>query len=248
MGKVQKLDVLLYGNGGETNTARRIGLLLHEFCEQLSFIVPHHCQSACTLLALTGKEIIAGDLALFSPVDPGLTSTSDTPSGSPGTLASEDVRLFCDMAEQWFGVSDQASKHQLLEALMHSVFPTTLTSLYRSTEEQRQIAEELLAFHQPDNQDFPKAQVIEQLMHGYHSHHYSLTGNDLAALGLNITRNQEVELIAWRIASKLGANIGSRAMQSIDEPLNDMLIASKESTFIRQKHPHVPAPSWQNIK
>ena len=241
LGYSDKLDVVLYGRGGEINATRRIALLLNEFCQQLSFIVPHYCQSAFTLLALSGNEIVSGELAMFSPIDPGLTSHTAA-SGAPDTLSSEDIRLFFKMTEQWFGIQESAAKQQAMASLMGSIFPANLTALYRANLEQKYIGEELLGIHQPGKQH-----IVEQLMEGYHSHHFSLSGKDLENLGLKVSRDEKCENLAWSIARKLNAVLGSRAMQSVEDPLTDTLFATEQGIKIRQRHPHVPAPKWLDI-
>src|SRR3989338_1865805 len=71
-GPVRQLDLVLQSRGGEVNASRRIAMLLRSYCEQLHVLVPFYCQSAATLLALAADQIIAGELAMFSPIDPHL--------------------------------------------------------------------------------------------------------------------------------------------------------------------------------
>ncbi|MEM6830959.1 MAG: hypothetical protein AAGA66_18275 [Bacteroidota bacterium] len=247
IGRTERLDVLLYGRGGEVNAARRIGLLLHEFTENLCFLVPYHCQSSCTILALSGHEIIAGDLSIFSPIDPFLNATDA--EGMPGSLASEDVRLFAEMSKNWFGldVKNEEVRTQLLASVAGSIFPTTLTSLYRSTLELRHIAEELLAFQLPDTTTEYRAEIVNQLLFGYHSHSYALTRKDLTEMGLTISRNEEVETITWEIAQELNSFIGGGLRQTPQDPRNDVLLSTSARTMVRQRHLDVIAPVWKEI-
>lgn len=241
-----RIDVVLYGRGGEINAARRIALLLHAHCEQLSFIVPYHCQSACTALALSGKEILPGELALFSPIDPRLNAEDAENNDGPGALASEDVRLFYNMSKDWFGLDGQEIREQLLAALASSIFPTTLTSLYRSTLEIKQIATELLTFQLP-GQSQCVHEIVEQLVNGYHSHSYALTAGELASLGLNIIENKPVARAAWDIALKLNALLGGGARKSPQDPRNDVLLASRKKIMVRKRTPGMIAPEWAKL-
>src|SRR5207244_13406662 len=91
LGKVPRLDVLLYCSGGEIGAARRIGLMLQEACERLAMIVPDRCRSAGTIVALAGEAIVARRAAIFSPVDPLLQSAAGD-GEAPGAVSAEGVR------------------------------------------------------------------------------------------------------------------------------------------------------------
>lgn len=248
IGHVERLDIVLYGRGGEINAARRIALLLHEFTNHLCFIVPHHCESACTILTLSGHEIIPGDVALFSPIDPLLNAAETTSDNSPGALASEDIRLFCEMSEEWFGIAGEESRSQLLAALASSIFPTTLTSLYRSTLELKSIAEELLAFQLPQKLSQDRTKIIEQLMFGYHSHSFALTGDNMIQIGLAVSRENEVEAFAWKISTQLRAVIGGGVRQTPKDPRNDVLFATKDYVTVRRRYPEIITPVWETME
>ena len=246
LGRVPKLDVVLHGRGGEINAARRIALLLNKFTDHLSFIVPYHCESACTVLVLSGKEIIASDMAVFSPIDTHLNVAVGS-DGDPSSLASEDVRLFTEMGKQWFGVESEEERTQLLSALASSVFPTTLTSLYRSNLEQQQISQELIAMQLPDVPEEYRNDIVEQLRCGYHSHSYALTGDDLAELGLKIVKSDAVDALSWPLATRVNRVVGGAARQNMEDPRNDFLIATTETTWIRQVHPRAFGPTWVEV-
>jgi len=241
-----ELDVVLYGRGGEINAARRIALLLRKYATKLCFIVPHHCQSSYTALALSGDKIVGGDLAMFSPIDPRLNASQSTDEDSPSALASEDIRVFREMGEDWFGVDKQGCV-QLLEYLAASIFPTTLTSLYRSTREVKSIGEELIGFQLPQTSIEDRAAIVDQLLFGYHSHSFSLTINDLHQLGLNVSRDAEAEALAWKIAQQLPQIVGGGARQSPQESRTDVLIGSVDELRVRQWVPGAMGPVWTSL-
>lgn len=246
IGHSQRLDVVLYGRGGEINAARRIGLLLHKFTEQLTFIVPYHCESSYTILALAGHNIIAGDVAIFSPIDPRLNAAESSAEEAPTALASEDIRLFCKMSEDWFGIEGQDGRRDLFSALGGSIFPTTLTSLYRSTLEVKSIAEELLAFQLPDASK--RAAIVEQLVSGYHSHSFALSNDDMTQIGLAVSSDKDVEALSWAIACQLEATIGGGVRQTMEDPRNDVLIATRDHIHIRQRFPRQIAAQWLELR
>ena len=249
IGKTERLDVLLYGRGGEINAARRIGLLLHEFTDHLSFLVPYHCQSACTVLALAGHEIIVSDLASFSPIDPRLEVVDEGNASGMHEMDSESVRLFSEMCHKWFEVdtAQQEIRMQLLASVGSSIFPTTLTSLYRASLEMQAIAEELLAYQLPQESASRRSEIVHQLMHGYHSHSYAITRAEMQQMGLNIQRNEPVEQLAWQVGKVLNSVMGGAVRQKPEDPRNDVLLASASTAYVRQRFRDRMAPAWQEI-
>ena len=238
IGRVPRLDVVLHGRGGIVNAARRIALVLRQHARHLSFIVPFHCESAATLLALGADEIIAGDLALFSPIDPQLDGAEG------GALSSLDIKRFGDMARQWFGVDASEARQQSLALLCGSIFPPSLTAFYRTTLELAQIGEELLAWQLPDATQEARRTIVEQLVNGYHSHNYALTREELAGLGLTMARDAQAERLGWLISTQLQASIGGALRSAPDQPWNDALLASRDGVQLRCQRPGGFAPLW----
>src|SRR5688500_13269430 len=179
LGRPARLDVVFYCKGGVVNAARRIALLLHEFTGHLAFIVPHRCESAGTITALAAREIIAGPVAVFSPIDPLLQASPSGPGEGPLAISSEDVRLFSQMAKDWFCLEEGEAKRQAMSVLFEDIFPTTLTSFYRSILAARAICAELLSLHMAHAPEAQRARIAEQLLFGHHSPTYALTRDDM---------------------------------------------------------------------
>ncbi len=234
----RRLDVVLHGRGGVVQAARRIALLLRAQADQLCFIVPYHCESAATLLTLCGDEIIAGELALFSPIDPLL-------NGADGTAFSGlDIKCFGDMAQQWFGVAADEARQQSLALLCGSVFPASLGAFYRATLEQQQIGEQLLAYQLPGQDAAFRRQLVGQLIAGYHSHHYAITREEMATLGLRVRGDAAVERPAWAISRLLQGHVGGGQRATEDAAWCDALLATRDGASERRRQPGAPAPSW----
>jgi hypothetical protein len=237
--RVPRLDVVLHGRGGVVNAARRIALLLRAHAEHLAFIVPYHCESAATLLTLCGDEIVAGELALFSPIDPLLDGVGG------GSISSQDIRLFGEMAERWFRIEPEGARAESLALLCNSIFPPTLTAFYRTTQEMAQIGEELLAWQLPDAALESRQRIVQQLMFGYHSHNYALSGEDMARLGLQVRFDAAVQRHAWPISRILQASVGGGLRESAEHPWYDTLLATRDAARLRRRHPNgLLAPQW----
>ncbi|MDQ1834844.1 SDH family Clp fold serine proteinase [Massilia scottii] len=243
IGRVPRLDVVLQCRGGIVNAARRIALLLRQFTDHLGFIVPYHCESSATILALAADEIIAGDLAMFSPIDPHLHGgTGDDSAAS--SFSCQDIKMFGAMSEEWFGVSSDEARLQSLGLLCNSIFPPTLTAFYRTTQEVMQIGEELLRFQMPDRTETFRLDVVKELMFGYYSHNYALTREELAKLGLTIRREPEVEERAWAISRALQALVGGGLRESAEAPWNDVLLATRDGGMLREHRSGGFLPRW----
>ena len=245
VGHTQRLDVVLQSRGGVVNGARRIALLLRRFTEHLSFIVPHYCESSATLLALSADEIIAGELAIFSPIDPHLHGAAG--GGDGGALSCMDIKKFGDMGAEWFGADAGEARAEALSLLCNSIFPPTLTAFYRSTQEVRQIGEELLRFQLPDRSDAQRTAIVEQLMYGYHSHNYAITGAELAEMGLNARRDDAVEALAWEISTALHGIVGRGICETPEQPWNDALLASSGGMRVRSKRSGGFISPWSEV-
>lgn len=231
-----RLDVLFYSRGGVINAARRIALLFREFSDRVSFLVPHYCESAGTVAALSADEVVAGPLAIFSPVDPILTA-NQAGRGGPLALSAQDLRLFEEMSRNWFGMEDGQAKSHALATLSSNIFPTTLTSFYRSTLEIESICMEMIGLHRPDAAaaEAECRQIARTLIFGFHSHTYALTRDELKAIGVPVTRNAELEPLMWAANGILREVIGPGARSAADSEWQDALIASSDGATVRRR-------------
>jgi hypothetical protein len=246
IGPAERLNVVVYCRGGSVNAARRVALLLREFAGHLRFIVPHFCESAGTVMALAADEIVAGPLAIFSPTDPHIAA-ADSAGGGPSALSSQDVRLFAQMGQDWFGMERHSAQERALPQLCESIFPTTLTSLYRCTREVQDISNELLASHFGERDAARCASITDTLLFAYHSHTYALTREDLARMGLPIVRDAAVETTAWEIARDIRACIGAESRQSLEGDWHDAVLITRDGGVRRRRSADAPAARWESL-
>lgn len=247
MGKVERLDVVLQSKGGEVNAARRIALLLREFTDHLCFIVPYYCESSATILALSADEIIAGQMAIFSPIDPHLHGGDGEMGESQTSLSFMDIQKFGQMSEDWFGLDKEEVQTEALPLLCQSIFPPTLTTFYRATLEVKQIGEELLAFQLPQLAKEQRSSIVKHLMFDYHSHGYAITREEMAKTGLNIRTEEQVELLAWQISKVVQQSIGGGLRQERDAPWLDALLASQGDVAVRENRSGGFMPQWKEL-
>lgn len=234
MGRVGHLDVLFYCRGGAPNAARRIALLLREFAGRLSFIVPDRCESSGTIAVLAADEILAGPAAVFSPVDPLLQAEAMSAGDGPHSISAQDVLLFGQMSRDWFGLEEADANHAAMSVLCDSIFPTTITSFYRSTLEVKSICLELLSLHMREEAETRSA-IVDRLLFGHHSHSFALSSDDLRALGLPVHRPGNIEDLAWKIGRHLRGTMGGGVRASEEEDWFDAIIASREDWKRRRR-------------
>ncbi len=245
MGQCRQLDVVFYSRGGIINAARRIALLLREFSERVCFLVPHYCESAGTVAALSADEIIAGPLAIFSPIDPLLSAARGGGESGPLAMSAQDLRLFGQMSVDWFGLEPQEAKTRALAVLCDNIFPSTLTSFYRSTLEVQDICAELLSLHMRGDCEAQKKSIAEKLIFDFHSHTFALTRADLTALGLPVKIDRKIENMMWPVARELRGIIGPGARESLNDDWIDAIVATRHGAYARRRSEDFPG-RWQD--
>jgi hypothetical protein len=211
--RMPRLDLVLITQGGLAAAARRLALLLHEYTERLTILVPHRAWSAGTLLCLAANELVLGPMAELGPLDPrigavrGSELRGDLLEGTgPGVVSAEDIRAFRELAREWFGVDDPASRVQVLGLLSQRVSPVSLGGFFRADRLVRQIAAELLAFQLPDAAG--RAELVDRLVSGYHAHDHAITRSQARSLGLRVTdADADEESLLWDIAQRCRSDL-----------------------------------------
>ena len=243
--KNDTIYVFMHCRGGDVNAARRLLLLLREKYTNVIFIVPFFCESAGTIMALGATKVIAGPLAQFSPIDPHLNGGINEESEAQQALSFQDIKRFREVGQDWFNINTEEAGGEILAVLTNSIFPPSLTAFYRSVEEVRQIASELISFQLNTESETNRSNIVEQLLSGFHSHHYSVSGNDLYQLGLNIEFNDEIEQVAWPLSVAIQNSIGGALRESNDAPWFDALIALNNKCLTRTNRVGGLAPEWR---
>jgi hypothetical protein len=188
---VNRVDLILHTGGGEVQTARKMVHLLREMANELHVLVPHKARSAGTLLCMGADQVVMGRLGELSPIDPHISLRGDIAGNGPKAISAEEIRLFYEMARNWFGVEENGT--DLLVLLGQKFFPTTLSTFYRATQQMCQVARELLAWQHPSLADGEIAEIVHRLMHGYHSHDAFLNWQDAQEAGLRARLATETE-------------------------------------------------------
>lgn len=207
-GRIDRLDLVLVTSGGAVTVARRIALLLREYVEHLTILVPHKARSAGTLLCLSADELLLGPMAELGPIDSHIGSANPIPPDAPSLISAEDIRAFRYMAEDWFGITREEDRLQVLALIAQRIFPTSLSSFYRFDKLVRQIATELLAYQLNDVEDDVRKKIIDQLVEGYYAHDYVFSRTEMRELGLRVRcASVEEETLLWDLRQACRAQI-----------------------------------------
>ncbi len=246
LGKKERLDVVLCTNGGDITVAHQLALLLREYAHYLTILVPHRALSAGTLLCLSADELILGPMSVLGPIDAHIGSAGSPPPDAPTTISAQDVRAFREMAEQWFGVGREEDRLQVLALVAQRIFPTSLSTFYRSDQLTRQIANELLAYQLPDAETSIRQHIVDRLADGYFAHDYRISRREARELGLRVRfASQQEERLSWDLLRASCPSLGDSPTRLEGEPVR--LIASAE--FSAKRVPRwVEAPPGERKK
>ena len=246
LGRTDRLDLVLSTSGGSVTTSRQVVILLREYTQHLTILVPYRARSAGTLLCLGADELVLGPMAELGPIDSHVSSVGQTPSDAPEMISSEDIRVFRQMAEDWFGVNRDEDRLQVLALIAQRVFPTSLSSFYRFDKLVRSIADELLSYQLPCADISTRQRIVDQLVAGYHAHDYVLSRTEAKELGLRVgDMSPREEHLLWELNRAHGAQAAEYPGGGSGETVG--LIASNNfqaRQAIRRIVPHTQKRRW----
>jgi hypothetical protein len=245
IGRQSSLTVLFFCNGGYVAAARRIAMVLRDFASHLTFLVPSHCDSAGTIVALSGDEIVYTPLSIFSPVDPSLSGGSETADNE--AISIQDIRLLPQAIHDWFGLALPEARERAFELLSGAIFPAALTAFYRSAQETVGICTELMGMRAEPGAPKLREDIARALTYGFGSHAYPLTGGDLQGLGLPARRTPELDDLA-RLAGRFIRDTIGPAASASDERWIDALIGTRDGILARHRATASrPRLAWETL-
>lgn len=204
IGKVKRIDLLMYSRGGNTLTGFALANALREFADEVSFLVPFRAHSCATLIALSADTITAGPFAQLSPIDPSIT-TPHNPTIQEGgqskfvPVSVEDVANFLELVRNEVGLKDEEYLAGALSHLCGRVSPLALGAVYRAREQIGMLAKKLLAMH-IKNDDEKIARIVRVLTRELLSHDYYIGRREAKALGLPVVEATPDETdLMWKL-------------------------------------------------
>jgi len=214
VGHADKLDLFLYTRGGETDSVWPLVSLFREFAGlQFSVLVPFRAHSAGTMICLGADEIVMGEAAELSPIDP-TTGNQFNPEdeierGKRKGISVEDVTSYMELArdESKVGITDPNHILEVFKKLSDEVHPLALGNVNRVHNHIRKLAAKLLALHvHVDEGDEGEQDSIDAIVNEFtvkfYSHTHAISRREARdILGSEIVKyaTEEEQMLMWSL-------------------------------------------------
>lgn len=198
IGKVPKISLLLYTQGGDTMTAYSLVNLIRQFCEEFEIIIPSKARSSGTIISLGADRIMMTKQATLGPIDPSLNSplnpqNPQTPNNPASRMpvSVESIQGYFDLAKHELNIQNESNFKEILLELSNQVHPLVLGAVYRSRTQIQMVARKLLTnqIKEQSGKDEKIDKIIAFLCSDSGSHDYAIYREEAKEeLGLNIVK------------------------------------------------------------
>ncbi|NTW45994.1 MAG: hypothetical protein HGB18_02975 [Candidatus Moranbacteria bacterium] len=179
IGKVPKIDLVLFSAGGDTMVPWRLVSMIREYCDTFSVLVPYKAHSAATMISLGADEIVMTDMGELTPIDPS-TANPFNPSDPQNVqnkipISVEEVMAYFDLAKNRVGITEEAELTKVFNKLTEStpsVHPLALGNVNRTYKLIRILAKRLLGSHREPLGESEIEMIIDALTEKLYSHQY----------------------------------------------------------------------------
>lgn len=191
IGKVKKISLFLYSQGGDINAAWSLCNLIRSYCEEFIVIIPSRAHSAATLLSLGADKIYMTKQATLSPVDPSLSMPLNpvnphSAEKAPIPINVESIKGFIQLAKEEFGISGSEDSAEVFKILSSEIHPLVLGDVFRARSHIRMLARKLLEKHFGGNTESID-KITNFLCSDSWNHNYTINRREAKdSLGLNI--------------------------------------------------------------
>jgi hypothetical protein len=212
---VEKLDVFLCSDGGDSVLPWRLVPVFRHFAKSIAVLVPYHAYSAATILALGANEIVMHPFGVLGPIDPTVTNEFN-PQIQPGRLSGisvEDVKAYVNFVKQTVGITHEDELVQMLAILAEKVHPLALGNVERFLSQSRMIARKLLNTHMNSVSERDIEDIVENLASKLYFHGHPINRTEAEKeLRLPIAQNvsPDVEAAMWQLYTDFEAEFRNR--------------------------------------
>ena len=184
IGKSSKIDLFLHSYGGAVDTPYKVVMLIREFCEQFSVIVPFSAKSAASMIVLGADEVIMGPISELGPIDPLVKH----PNYKDFWIPVQALRCCFDYIEEMFYNSSNPEVSEIImNTVLNKLDPWIIGDYEKALKASRQYAESLLSKYMLKNDKDKIKAVTHNLTHGYFSHGYPIGRQEAKEMGLQVT-------------------------------------------------------------
>src|SRR5262245_52121602 len=185
----EKLDLVLYSRGGDSDVPWSIVSMLREYCREGSFsvLLPYRAHSAATVICLGADEIVMTKPAELGPIDATIVSGPYNPSEENRTLpvSVEDVTGYFTLLDT-IGCTRPHEKLRAFEQLATKVHPLVLGSVSRLLQQTQLVALGLLRTRSTPFEEAKNQEIVRKLSSEIYSHRHTINRTEARAyLGLD---------------------------------------------------------------
>jgi hypothetical protein len=221
VGKVDNLDLFLYTRGGEVDSVWPLVNLFREYAHsKFSVLVPFRAHSGGTMICLGADEVVMGEMAELSPIDPttGNLFNPQSKDGRPLGISVEDVTSYMGLAVDKFGLKDSAHVLDVFKELSRQVHPLALGNVNRVHTQIRILARKLLGLHLSEDENSRTDQIVNLLTEKLYSHTHALNRKETKeAMGNMIVEpSEDEEGLMWQIYEDYAQALGLKETFCVD--------------------------------
>lgn len=200
--KVDKLDLLIHSDGGDSVVPWRLMTLLRERAKEINVLVPHRAFSAATSAALGADNIIMHPMGMLGPIDPSVNTPFnpvDEQTGQRVAVSVEDVAAYTSLVKEDVGIHHEDELVQAFKVLADKVHPLTLGSAKRITAQAQMLGEKLMKLRNKPPNAHDMEVLLEQLTTKLFAHGHPIGREEARKLGLPVAKTvpPEVEAAMW---------------------------------------------------
>lgn len=178
-----EMAVVIETFGGAVGVPYLIGQMLHDYADEIAFLVPNKAQSAGTEICLDGNQIIFGEDAILSPIDIQVTD------GEGNRWSDTAIDNFRELAD---GAEHDSTRAAIIEATIGLLPPRMIADVYRLSRMEAQHARALLHEYmlkdaEPDQIEY----VLQWLTKLAPSHEWDIDYHLARDIGLKAQRMSE---------------------------------------------------------
>lgn len=196
-GKTKKIDLFLHSYGGAVDTPYKVVMLIREFCEEFSVIVPFAAKSAASMIVLGADEVVMGPISELGPIDPLVKH----PSYKDFWIPVQALRCCFEYIEEMiYNSSNPEVSEIIMNSVLNKLDPWLIGDYEKALKASKQYAESLLSKYMLKNDKEKIKAVTHNLTNGYFSHGYPIGRKEAKEMGLCVTEaSGELWDVIWEL-------------------------------------------------
>lgn len=197
IGHTKKIDLVLHSYGGAVDTPYKVVMLIREFCEEFSVIVPFVAKSAASMLVLGADEVVMGPISELGPIDPLVKH----PVYKDVLVPVQAVWHCLDFFQRSIvNSSNPEVAINIATPMLSKLDPWLIGDYEKTIKASRQYAETLLSRYMLKNAPEKVSLVTNALTEGYFSHGYPIGRREAKELGIKVIEaHGELWDIIWNL-------------------------------------------------